>query len=67
VPLDYVLSLRMEEAKQMLETSEASIDDVAQEVGYTEPSAFRRVFRRATGLSPLQYRQKFRWVAAIPE
>jgi transcriptional regulator GlxA family with amidase domain len=63
-PLDYVLSLRMEEAKQMLETSDAAIDDVAQEVGYTEPAAFRRVFKRTTGLSPLHYRQRFRSVAA---
>lgn len=65
-PLDYVLSLRMEEAKQVLETSEAAIDDVASEVGYTEPAAFRRIFKRATGISPLQYRQKFRWVAFKP-
>lgn len=63
VPLDYVLSLRMEEAKQMLETSDASIDAVAEEVGYAEPAAFRRIFKRATGISPVQYRQKFRRVA----
>jgi transcriptional regulator GlxA family with amidase domain len=62
-PLDYVLSLRMEEAKQILETSDVPIDDVASGVGYTEPAAFRRIFKRATGISPLQYRQKFRWVA----
>jgi transcriptional regulator GlxA family with amidase domain len=61
-PLDYVLSLRMEEAKQMLETSDDPIDEIAAEVGYTEPAAFRRVFKRATGLAPAQYRQKFRWV-----
>ncbi len=64
-PLDYVLSLRMEEAKQMLETSEAPLDVVAAEVGYTEPAAFRRVFRRATGISPLQYRQRFQKVVAL--
>lgn len=63
-PLEYVLSLRVEEAKQMLETSDAPIDDVAAEVGYSDPAAFRRVFKRATGISPLQYRQKFRWVVA---
>lgn len=61
-PLDYVLSLRMEEAKQMLETTAAPIDDIAAEAGYAEPAAFRRVFKRATGLSPLQYRQRFRQV-----
>jgi transcriptional regulator GlxA family with amidase domain len=67
-PLDYVLSLRIEEAKQMLETSDVPIDDIAEEVGYADAAAFRKVFRRATGISPLQYRQKFRWVteAGIP-
>jgi transcriptional regulator GlxA family with amidase domain len=59
-PLDYVLSLRIEEAKQMLETTDAPIEAVAGEVGYAEAAAFRRVFKRATGISPLQYRQKFR-------
>jgi transcriptional regulator GlxA family with amidase domain len=59
-PLDYVQSLRMEEAKQMLEASDTAIDAVAEEVGYTEPAAFRRLFKRSTGISPLQYRQRYR-------
>jgi transcriptional regulator GlxA family with amidase domain len=63
-PLDYVQSLRIEEAKQMLEATDTSIDAIAAEVGYAEPAAFRRVFRRATGIAPLQYRQRFRWIAA---
>lgn len=64
-PLDYVQSLRIEEAKQMLETTDAAIDAIAGEVGYTETSAFRRIFKRATGIAPLTYRQRFRHVAAI--
>lgn len=64
-PLDYVLSLRMEEAKQMLEASDTAIEDVAAEVGYNEPAAFRRLFKRSTGITPLQYRQRFRTVAAV--
>jgi transcriptional regulator GlxA family with amidase domain len=63
-PLDYIISLRIEEAKQMLETSDAAIDDIAAEVGYSEPAAFRRLFKRATGVSPQQYRQRFRRVSA---
>lgn len=59
-PLDYVQSLRIEEAKQMLETVDDPIDAIAMEVGYAEPAAFRRLFKRLTGLSPLPYRQKFR-------
>ncbi|MDP3339238.1 GlxA family transcriptional regulator [Frigidibacter sp.] len=62
-PLDYVQSLRIEEAKQMLETTDAPIDAIAEEVGYTEPAAFRRIFKRATGIAPNQYRQRFQRVA----
>ena len=62
-PLDYVQSLRIEEAKQMLETTDDAIDAIAGEVGYTEPAAFRRVFKRAVGIAPLQYRQRFRRLA----
>ena len=64
-PLDYVQSLRIEEAKQMLETTDTLIDDIAAEVGYAEPAAFRRIFRRATSIAPLAYRQRFRHVAAV--
>jgi transcriptional regulator GlxA family with amidase domain len=62
-PLDYVQSLRIEEAKQMLETTDEAIDAIAGEVGYAEPAAFRRIFKRAVGIAPLQYRQRFRSLA----
>lgn len=66
-PLDYVLSLRMEEGKHMLETTDTPIDAIAAEVGYAEPAAFRRIFKRATGISPLQYRQRFRGLGAAQQ
>ncbi len=47
-----------------METSNAAIDDVAAEVGYSEPAAFRRIFKRATGITPLPCRQQFGWVTA---
>jgi transcriptional regulator GlxA family with amidase domain len=62
-PLDYVQSLRIEEAKQIMETSDLTLDDVGAKVGYTEPAAFRRLFKRTTGITPQQYRQRFRRVA----
>ena len=64
-PIDYVQSLRMEEPKQMLEASDTAIDAVAEEVSYTEPAAFRRLFKRSTGISPLQYRQRFRQLVVV--
>ena len=63
--LDYVQSLRIEEAKQMLETSDRTLQDVGPEVGYTEPAAFRRLFKRKTGITPQQYRQRFRWISVM--
>lgn len=58
-PIDYVVEMRIEEAKQVLETGDAPIDDVAWQVGYQDPAAFRRMFRKVAGMSPLDYRRKF--------
>lgn len=58
-PLDYVQLLRIEEAKQMLETTNAPIDEVAHEVGYQDPTSFRRLFKRYAGVTPGRYRQRF--------
>jgi transcriptional regulator GlxA family with amidase domain len=58
-PLEYVQSLRIEEAKQILETTEMAIDDVALAIGYEEPNSFRRLFKRTTDISPHQYRLRF--------
>ena len=62
-PLQYVQTLRVEEAKQMLETTSARIDDIAREVGYEDGNSFRRLFRRLVGISPRVYRQRFLSVA----
>lgn len=58
-PLEYVHTLRLEEAKQMLETDEAPVEAVASEVGYEDAGFFSRLFRREVGLTPAQYRRRF--------
>lgn len=64
-PLDYVQTLRIEEAKQMLETTDDAIDDISSLVGYHEPNSFRRLFKRTTGVTPHQYRRRFKSVAVV--
>jgi transcriptional regulator GlxA family with amidase domain len=59
-PLEYVQALRIEEAKQMLETEDTSIDDVGAAVGYEDPTFFRRLFKRRAGVTPAEYRQRNR-------
>lgn len=59
-PLEYVQWLRIEEAKQMLESDLTPIEDIAEEVGYSDLSSFRRLFRKLSGLTPGEYRRRFR-------
>jgi transcriptional regulator GlxA family with amidase domain len=58
-PLDYVQALRLEEAKQLLETGDLPVEAIAEEVGYQDTSFFGRLFRRKVGLTPQQYRLRF--------
>ena len=58
-PIDYVHTLRLEEAKQSLETTDIAIEKIAREVGYEDGSFFRRLFRRKVGITPLEYRKRF--------
>jgi transcriptional regulator GlxA family with amidase domain len=58
-PMDYVHGMRLEEAKQMLETTETPVEAIAVEVGYQDTSFFTRLFRRRVGLTPAQYRRRF--------
>lgn len=64
-PIEYVQALRVEEAKQMLETDQLSNDEVGAAIGYDDPASFRRIFKRGTGLSPAAYRKKFQRITQI--
>jgi len=49
----------LEEAKQMLESTAASIETIAHRTGYEDPGFFTRLFRRKVSLTPAQYRRRF--------
>ncbi len=59
-PLDYVHALRIEEAKQMLETGDEPVNEISEAVGYEDPAAFRRLFRKLVGTTPAAYRRSSR-------
>lgn len=57
---DYAQRLRVGKAQELLQFQTTPADSIAWEVGYQDPSAFRRVFRRIVGLTPAEYRRRFR-------
>ncbi|AWH85501.1 AraC family transcriptional regulator [Flavobacterium album] len=58
-PLEYLQRLKMESAKRAFETTCKTINEVMYDVGYSDMKAFREVFRKVTGISPLEYRNKY--------
>lgn len=58
-PIDYVHTLRLEEAKQLLESTELPIEAVALDVGYQDAAFFARLFKRKVCVTPAQYRRRF--------
>jgi transcriptional regulator GlxA family with amidase domain len=58
-PLEYVHALRLEAAKQLLETTDERLDKLAERVGYEDATFFSRLFRRKVGLTPALYRRRF--------
>ena len=64
--MEYVQSLRVEEAKHLLETIRETADLIAHRVGYEDSSFFRRLFRRRTGVTPARYRQRLQSIGKLP-
>jgi transcriptional regulator GlxA family with amidase domain len=58
-PVEYLQRVKIEAAKKSLETSRLTINEVMYAVGYSDLKAFREVFKKITGLSPLEYRNKY--------
>jgi YesN/AraC family two-component response regulator len=62
---EYIQRVKMEAAKKHLETSRKNINEVMYDVGYSDTKAFRTIFKKVTGLSPMEYRNKYNKEALV--
>lgn len=58
-PVEYIQRVKVEAAKKMLEGSRKNVSEVMYDVGYADIKAFRSVFKKITGLSPVEYKNKY--------
>jgi len=65
--IEYLQNLRVEAAKQLLESGRLPVDEISVEAGYEDPAFFRRLFKRSTGLTPSQYRRMFQPVLSASD
>lgn len=63
--LEYILRIKMESAKRSFESSRKNITEVMYDVGYTDSKAFRNMFKKITGLTPIAYRNKYNKMAMM--
>jgi transcriptional regulator GlxA family with amidase domain len=59
-PQEHLQRLRVERAKALLETTRLSFDEIVERCGYADSASFRKLFKRATSLTPSDYRERFR-------
>ena len=57
--MEYIQRVKIEAAKINLESSRQNVNEVMSKVGYSDPKAFRVTFKKITGLSPIEYRNKY--------
>ena len=55
--IDYLTGLRIDKAKELLETTDMSMKEICVEVGYSNPNYFSRIFKKIVGVSPTEYKQ----------
>ena len=59
-PGHYLQKMRIDTAKRLLEQTDLPLEHIITQVGYTDVSSFRRLFRKEVAVSPGEYRQRFR-------
>lgn len=63
--LEYINRVKIESAKRSFERSRKNINEVMYDVGYTDTKAFRTIFKKITGLTPIEYRNKYNKMAVL--
>lgn len=63
--LEYINRVKMEFAKRSFESSRKNINEVMYDVGYTDTKSFRSIFKKITGLTPVEYRNKYNKMAVV--
>lgn len=58
-PIKYIQLIRIEQSKTLLETTNCGIEEISAQVGYENPSSFRKLFKQEVQLLPAEYRRKF--------
>ena len=58
-PIEYLQQTRIEAAKKLLERTAQQMTEVIFQSGYSDPKAFRKIFKKSVGMTPSQYREKF--------
>ena len=59
-PVAHIQHLRVERAKALLETTHLSFDEIVERCGYNDSASFRKLFKRATAITPGDYRERYR-------
>lgn len=63
--VEYIQRVKIEAAKKYFETNRKNINEVMYEVGYSDTKAFRTIFKKITGLSPIDYKNKYNKEMAV--
>jgi len=61
-PIEYLQNVRIESAKKQLEQTSRNINEIIDQTGYSDPKSFRKAFNKIVGMTPLEYRDKFKVV-----
>nr|MCR5236353.1 AraC family transcriptional regulator [Lachnospiraceae bacterium] len=58
--LEYLTSIRMDKARELMKDPSVSVKDICGEVGYADPNYFSRIFKKTVGITPTEYREKLK-------